>query len=221
MTAAGGREKRSDQGRVEAPSRASRLRYLAGCIFRPGGPQTNGGPIAERRCHFCKVAAISSPPNSTSRARQINVGEEIERWGDVGSAATAFPSGGIDGADGTRRTSAKRSRGVAAFCGVAMVIFQPESTAQDEQIRTGQKNLRQAQFWQCRLGYFLGGIERVGGEKTNDRQTLEPRAVWGVSPPLFVRRYFTPRPQCTTGVAKSLSHVAISAESPAFSPHRK
>ena len=64
-----------------------------------------------------------------------------------------------------------------------MANFQPKSTAQVEKIRTGQKDLRQAQFWRSRLGYFPGENDRVGGEKTNDRHTLEPSAVSGPSPP--------------------------------------
>ena len=91
-----GGEKREDHGRVEAPFWARRLRYLAGGIFRSGGPHTDGGAIAERRCHFCRVASVSSPPDSISRAGKTNVGEEIERMGEVGSSATVLPSGGID-----------------------------------------------------------------------------------------------------------------------------
>ena len=100
-----------------------------------------------------------------------------------------------------------------------MVNLRPKVPAQDGQVRTGRKNLRQAQLF-SRLGYFPGGIDRVGGEKTNDRQTCEPSAVLEVSPPFFVRWYFIIQAGCRTEVPRSLSDVAIAEESPGSSPHR-
>ena len=101
-----------------------------------------------------------------------------------------------------------------------MIDFQPQSTTHDEKIRTGQKNLCQPQLWHSRLGYSSGGTDRVSGDKTNDRQTLEPRAVFGPSPPLFVQWYFIIQAKYRTKVAKSFRDVAILADSPGFSPRR-
>ena len=69
-------------------------------------------------------------------------------------------------------------------------------------MRTGQKNLRQAQFWRSRLGYFPGRLDHVRGEKTDDRHTLEPSAVSGPSPPLALRRFFIILAECRIKVAK-------------------
>ena len=101
-----------------------------------------------------------------------------------------------------------------------MVNFQPKSTAQVEKIRTGQKDLRQAQFWHSGLGYFPRGIDRVRESKTDDRQTLEPSAVLGPLPSLFVRWYLIIQAECGTLLATSLSDVGTSADSPGFSPRR-
>ena len=134
----------------------------------------------------------------------------------MGSSVTAFPPGGLDWPEkktNVGETLMRRRR----CCGVAVVNFQPKSTAQDEKIRTGQKHLREAQFWYSRLGYFSGGMDNARGRKTYDRQTLEPSAVLGRSPPLFDRRYFIIQAECSAIVAKSLSDVTISAESPGFS----
>ena len=103
----------------------------------------------------------------------------------MSSIATLFPSGGIHGTNVGKTLKRRR-----CYCEVDMVNFQPKSTGQDEKIRTGQKNRRQGQFQHCRLDYFPGGIEHVRGDKTDDRQTLEPSAVLGQSPRLFDWRYF-------------------------------
>ena len=63
-------------------------------------------------------------------------------------------------------------------------------------------------------------MDHVRGEKTKDRQTLEPSAVSGPSPPLFLQWYLIMQTECGTTVAKSLCDVAISAESPGSSPRR-
>ena len=116
---------------------------------------------------------------------------------------------------------AKRFRGHTAFCGVDLVNFQPGSTKQDEKIRTGKKNRRQAQFWHSRPGYFPGGADHIRGEKTDDRQPLKPSAVSGPSPSLFLRWYLIIQAEYRTQVAKSLSEGAISDASPGFSARRK
>ena len=68
----------------------SRLRYVAGGILHSGGTQTSGGERIERFRCFCDTASVISPPDSTSRAGERNVGEEIERSGTSAAAPLRF-----------------------------------------------------------------------------------------------------------------------------------
>ena len=69
----------------------SRLRYVPGGILHPGGMQTSGGERIERFRCFCDIASVIPPPDSTSRAGDRNVGEEIERSGTSAAAPLSFP----------------------------------------------------------------------------------------------------------------------------------
>ena len=106
------------------------------------------------------------------------------------------------------------------YRGVALVNFQPKSATQDEQIRTGLKNLRQAQLWQSRFGNVPSGLDHLHGEQTYDPQTLQPSGILGASRPLFARRCVTIQAECRAKEAKSLSDAAISADSSVFSARR-
>ena len=64
--------------------------------------------------------------------------------------------------------------------GVAFVFANPESTFQ----------VKKKPLLQSRLGYLVGIIDDPAGEKTDERETLEPSAVAGESPPLSARSYF-------------------------------
>ena len=77
-------------------------------------------------------------------------------------------------------------------CGVAMVNLPPKSTTQNETIRTGQKNLHEAQLWRSRLGYPPGGRAPSSPENTNDGEEIDPGTTLPVSPRLSVGRTCPP-----------------------------
>ena len=64
-----------------------RLSCVPGGSFQPGAMQTTAGAIVERRYCLGSVAIDISPPASTSRANERNVGEEIGR----STTSTAAP----------------------------------------------------------------------------------------------------------------------------------
>ena len=63
----------------QVPFRDSRPWYVAGGSIHPGATHTSAGEIIERRCCLGSVAFVISPPASTSRAGERNVGGEIGR----------------------------------------------------------------------------------------------------------------------------------------------
>ena len=94
----------------QVPPRESRLRYVPGGNFHPGGTQTIGDEIIQRCCCFGRKAFVIAPPESASRADESNVGEEIERSGISAAAPSRLPPGGIHRADRTKPTPAHQVR---------------------------------------------------------------------------------------------------------------
>ena len=60
--------------------------------------------------------------------------------------------------------------------------------AQKEPIMANQSD--RAPRWQCRLGYFSGGVDRPYGKKTNLRETSERSAALGDSPRIIYAAVF-------------------------------
>ena len=73
-----------------------------------------------------------------------------------------------------------------------MAHFLPKSTTQDNKIRTALENLREAQSWRGRLGYFPGRTGPSSGESTNGGGETEPGITLPVSPRLFARQSSPP-----------------------------
>ena len=81
------------------------------CVRRhshPGGTQTNGGEIIERRCCLGEIVFLISSPESASRADDRNVSEELEP--SITSAAAPlrlFPTEFTEKATRNRRPKMK------------------------------------------------------------------------------------------------------------------
>ena len=77
--AARGEDRKHARKSNQVRFRGSRLRYVPVGSFRPGATQTNAGARTERCCRLSELAGDIFPRESTSRADERNVVEEIER----------------------------------------------------------------------------------------------------------------------------------------------
>ena len=151
LAAAGGETQACAKQSNQVPPWGRRLSCVPGGSFHPGATQTSAGEIIGRRCCFGGLAFVISPPASTSRADECNVGEEIERSATPTAAPSRFSP--ADVADQAEQTDArKKSSRSCRNCGVAIVILPPELTTQDDRTRRGPNICTKRQF---------GGAARV------------------------------------------------------------
>ena len=101
----------------QVPFRESRLRYVPGGSFHPGETETNAGATIKRRGCVGSVAFVISPPASTSRADERNVGEEIERIATSIAAPLRFPpADAAEQAEQNRRPHIKSEKSPLLRC---------------------------------------------------------------------------------------------------------
>ena len=146
-------EKRNDCKRVDATFWAGRLRHFSRWRYsfrRSANKRWRNKRSAllflQSRLCFCSAGVDLSGGKNLTSAKKLSEGARGPLCHCVFVRRDSL----------TRRNKTnvgetlKRRR---CYFGVAMVNFQPESTGQDEKIRTGRINLRQAQSWRSRLGY--------------------------------------------------------------------
>ena len=105
-------------------------------MFHAGATQTNAGATIKRHGCLGSVALVISPPASTSRAGERNVGEEIERIAT--SIAAALRSSPADAAEPPGQTDARtQSNRSRHLCGVVIVIFPAELATLEDRARRG------------------------------------------------------------------------------------
>ena len=175
------------------PWRESLIRFSPGDICASSGAQPNVSVRVGRRPLVGRVFLVPAPPGSTSGAGKTNVGDEIERRGTRAAPAQRSRPGELtDQAEQNGRW--RNTSEVSPLLRGQHCSFSPESTLQDEKIRTGQKNLHEAHFWRS-----AGGPVPSSGEdsvttmamKLNQAprcQAFESSAVKGPPPPLFTRQ---------------------------------
>ena len=122
----------------EVPPWGRRPSCVPGDSLHPGATQTNAGAMIERRCCLGSVTFVISPPASTSRADERTVGEEIERGATSIAAPLRFSPADVAGQAGRTdaHTKSKRSH---HNCGVSVVIFPAELTANEGRNRRGSR----------------------------------------------------------------------------------
>ena len=133
-----GRIGHSDQSN-HVPPWGRRLCCVPGDIFHPGATQTHAGAILERRCCLGGIAFVISPPGSTFRGDERNVGEEIERSATSKAAPLRVSPANVAEQRGETdaRTTSERSR---RYCSVAATAISPvEITTHEGRPRRGPK----------------------------------------------------------------------------------
>ena len=96
----------------------------------------DAGATIKRHGCLGSVTLVISPPASTSRAGERNVGEELERIAT--SIAAALRSSPADAAEPPGQTDARtQSNRSRHLCGVAIVIFPAELATHEDRTRRG------------------------------------------------------------------------------------
>ena len=161
-------------GRIGRPKQSNqavfwegRPRYVPGVIGHSGVTQTNAREIIERRRHVGGLAFVISPPESTPRAGERYVGEEIE-WSATSTAAPSgySPADIADQAGRNRRPPVKPEKS-PLFRSCLCYFPGGVDHARRKDLSRAQ-NLHEAPLWHCYPGYFPGGSDHVGGENTDN-----------------------------------------------------
>ena len=163
-----------------------RLRYVPGGVLHPGGTQTIGGQRIERCCCVGGLAFVIAPIDSTSRADESNVSEEIKR--SVTSAAAPLrlsQAEFTEQAAQNRRPRIKKEKSPLLRSCHGYFPGGVDHTPGNNPSRT--KNLIDVLFWPGRPGCFSGGSDNVRGEYTRGGRKTGLGATLSESPRYFSR----------------------------------
>ena len=129
----------------QVPFWESRLSRSPGGSFNPVETQTHGADVLRQRCRLSGIVFVISPPPSTSRADERNVGEEIERGATSIAPRSLFSPANV--AEQAGPTDARTSsQGGRLYRGVAIVISLAEMTTHDDRARRGPNTCTKHHF---------------------------------------------------------------------------